>query len=298
MFKTFRTSTRVILFSLLMGIAPQLLARQTEPLNTNGGANSSLVKRATRVSSSGLHLDLALTTGFASFQDIQVPQSASAEGHADGTPPSLENKTHYGMPFGINLVTSYRNKTVTPKLTLSALHASSMISPKDSPNASYARLEAGPGVDLAIRSLGSTKVGVEALYRRAMYGNSSGGHVVESIMPRGSLSYTSNAYATTLGLTGAAAVNASLKYDQQSLMKGQMIKGSKVSVFEWGLFSNIKLTKKTAIDLGYSQESTSVVIENVARYADLGLNISEFDQSPRKYNLNTSIFKLGYRRSF
>ena len=250
---------------------------------------------------SAAEVDIALASGFALFQDVQVPVNEAVQGsqpvRADGSDPGIENSTHAGFP--VIFMLGYRlrpSELLGFDSGLEFVHAAGATGPKETLDASYGRMEASAGPTLNFGA--DRSVGVAAGYRRSSFMNVSTGHAVDTVIIRPQAKFrlfdrlSADAYYAT-------GINANVKYLEDGTFKGRDLPGSSGSLNGFGLGFRYALASDSLVTMGYEREDTRLTIRDIYAYRKLGLVI-ENPRGPlsRDYALSTQIYRLGVAKTW
>lgn len=239
-------------------------------------------------------------SGFATFQDIQVPVNPVAGMRADGSTAQTENSTHAGLPLAAGIGLDYQpsQRWRWTVASLDAMNVQASSGPADTQSSSYTRLEVGSSIRYRL-PLGDTMtgtLGALASFRRSSFANVSTSHYIDAATLGAEAGIERGPFAWTL--TGRTAPYASFGYSNAALLGGSALPGSTASLNEAGTSLSYALRPKVWLDLGVDREMTHVVIPNVAAYDAFGLNVQDFANPSRVYDLATTTVRFGFHREF
>jgi hypothetical protein len=280
------------------GTSPHLAAR----LRGSAAAAESAqgVGSMTRVAESdAVTLEVDGGVGVASFQDIQVPVNRMAEARADGSTAGQENAVHTGFPlYGGLALRKAAGGWRFDVLSFDALTVRSASGPAETQASSYSRLSlaTGAGYDLALFGLDVTPA-VQLGGRRSSFGNGSAAHYFQGVTAGALLAVASAAsWAVTASLM--TAPNAVFGYSPAPILGGDPLEHSTATMSELGVASSWHLKDALWLDLGVAQERADVTIEDISAYEGFGLHVTPEDRSSRRYDLATTVLRLGVRKHF
>ncbi len=239
-------------------------------------------------------------SGVGTFQDIQVPYNEQYEVRGDGTAIQEENIGHQGLLLNAGIGKEIvRGRWLFQAFDFDALQIKSSGGPAATQAASYSRLNLQSGATYRFPAFGGQgKAGLKGGLRRSSYNNVSSAHYIESVL-----------VGATAGLSGALhAIEGSVAvapmtrfgYSEDGMFGGKEFEKGSASLFEVTAQYSYTLQDNVWLDLGLSQESARVEIEDVNEYNQLGYGLSVLDSSnpTRSYSMSTVAARIGFRKAF
>jgi len=256
--------------------------------------------RTTRATPSLVNFEVS--SGVASFQDIQVPINEFENIRADGSTAGPEGVSRIGIPLRAQLNFRYPIQNFDLSAEGSLLHIiSGMDSPRESRGSSYSRWDigAGGGWNLNLGSRRYLRTGLSTQIRRSMFRNISSGHYIDSVMPRLEVLYSDSGWR--FGVMAAIGASSKFGYHTGWGLGGGVLPNSKTSLNEWGVRLARDLSARSSIQFQFAQESADVLVEDQRVYNKLGLDVGldEFDTpKSRQLYLSTWTALIGMNRRF
>lgn len=239
-------------------------------------------------------------SGVGTFQDIQVPYNEQYEIRGDGTAIQEENIGHQGLLLNAGIGKEMpRGRWLFQAFEFDALQIKSSGGPAATQASSYSRLNLESGATYRF-PLGGLKAssGLKGGLRRTSYNNVSSAHYIESLLVglTAGLSGELHAFNATL----AVAPMTRFGYSEDGMFGGKEFQKSKASLFEVSAAYSYTLQDNVWLDLGVSQESARIELEDVNEYNELGYALSVLDSSnpTRSYAMSTVAARIGFRKAF
>ena len=238
-------------------------------------------------------------TGFGIFQDIQVPFTPSGDRRADGSSASSELQDHLGFLLYGTVGMSWDLDITRIDLALRALLVRATLGPVETQTSSYSRFELTTGFNLLdLSDYRSTTVDLLTSVRRGNYLNISTGHYLETaaLGLRLAVKPLSNWTVTSYG---SYAPFARFGYSKGAFFGGDYLKGSRTEMFEVGLENAANLRSDMQVLLGASYEQGRINLGDLTGYEAFGLQVGATPgQVQKKFVLNTTLLRLGFKKSF
>jgi hypothetical protein len=234
-------------------------------------------------------------TGFASFQHLQVPLDESLGVRADGNPSGPDVSSHTGLPVRGKIGLNYQFAHGYADTGIEYTKIWGLVGAESTPSASYSRFAFDSGLSLGygggwLRPFAVLRAG----WRRSGFYNVSSGHYIDAAVLRGGAGVETSGWRL-LGIVGKTPWTR-MAYDGTD--STDKLGSAKVEVTTAELSSSWHIHGRTWLDFGYDQELTSIVIQDIADYEKFGLNVLPSRQRTRAYDLETGIFRVGFRKSF
>lgn len=239
-------------------------------------------------------------SGVGTFQDIQVPYNEYYEMRGDGTAVQEENIGHQGLLLNAGIGKEISSgRWLFQAFEFDAMQIKSSGGPAATQASSYTRLNLESAATYRF-SLGGLKAssGLKGGLRRSSYNNVSSAHYIESVLVGLAAGLTGEFHALNASL--AVAPMTRFGYSEDGMFGGKEFQKSKASLFEVAALYSYTLQDNVWLDLGLSQESARIEIEDVNEYNELGYSLSVLDSSnpTRSYSMSTVAARIGFRKAF
>ena len=243
-----------------------------------------------------LGLNLSVTMGVGTFQDLQAPMAASGERRVDGTITLEDSSNHTGVLLTGALQYEVAHDYGTTFVTVSG-HRASSTTPVIAPSATYSRYRLGVGNFMNIG--GATSVAPLVELRRSMYRNTDNGHYLDAVMFGVALEQRLD--SVLLSLSGAISAVSRFGYMQDSTKgKSGTLRDTSSGASEVSVRVAYKPDPEVDFYAGISQEQVRASVADINAYESFGLNISDERGrvEERNVSLTTTLLEFGAVRRF
>ncbi|MCX6125747.1 MAG: hypothetical protein NTV34_13525 [Proteobacteria bacterium] len=243
-----------------------------------------------------LGLNLSVTMGIGSFQDLQAPLAASGERRVDGTTTIEDSSNHAGVLLTGALQYEVAHDYGNTFVTLSG-HRASSSTPVVAPAATYSRY--GLSVGNLMNIGGATSVTPLVELRRSMYRNTDNGHFLDAVMMGAGLEQRID--SVLVSLSGAISAVSRFGYMQDSSKgKSGTLRDTSSGASEVSARAAYKPVPEVDFYVCLSQEQVRASLADINAYESFGLNISDERGrvEERSVSLTTNLLEFGAVRRF
>lgn len=242
-------------------------------------------------------LNLQVSAGSGTFQDLQAPVGPSGDVRADGTTTEADSSNHTGILLSARL--DYDSKFSLGRYFagFTAQRAAST-APVGAPSAAYVRYSADSGIRWGITETLNLLSAIEV--RRSIFRNTDNGHYLDAFLVKAGIE---QGFMEDFAVSAYAAVAPVSKFGyMQDAGRGSSgsFNGTTSSAQEYGGRLTWSPARDADLFLGVSQERIQAAIADVEAYETFGLNVSRdrLDTNGRNVNLTTTLFTIGATRHF
>jgi hypothetical protein len=296
--KTPRLIVYPAVFGLLGGVVSSGTAVSQGVGSTTLLAPPPKVHRPAPVGSSNPVVEFGAFSGGASFMDLQLPEATWSGVRGDGTAAPEATSTHTGIPIGARATVGWRSQSWRTKGEISGMQVNSVSGPKETAEASYARIEGAWDASLlmpGVTGVPYTQAGVAM--PRTMFRNVGSGHYVDALIPRlglGIQDWRGIGFSVIAGMSA----NATAGYDSGLSSGSGVIDRSTVQLTEYGATLSLRVTPRSRMEFTAARESIHLEIDDNGAYRGLGLTVGTWDEGARSYDLETNLLMAGFRYEF